>query len=134
MQANQRVTRDRYGQLLAEILSTAGGYARSILRNKEDADDAVQQAAMRRLEHIATYDPQRSLKAWWFTILRNCCMDVLRAKQSRGKIQMPAMPPASRSSSLEDWEELAVAMERLSHDHAEILRLRGGLSADRHPG
>jgi RNA polymerase sigma-70 factor, ECF subfamily len=74
--------------------------------------------------YIATYNPQRSFKAWWFTILRNCCMDDLRAKQRRGKIKLPAMPPASPTSSLEDWEELAVAMERLSYDHAEILRLR----------
>ena len=69
MQANQRVTRDRYGQCSAEILSTAGGYARSILRNKEDAEDAVQQAAMRRtgthrdlrpaavVQGLVVYDP-----------------------------------------------------------------------------
>jgi RNA polymerase sigma-70 factor (ECF subfamily) len=126
MAADRGVSRERYAQLLMEILPAAGGYSRSIVRIKEDAEDAVQQAAMRGLQNIAAYNPQRSFKAWWFTILRNCCLDVLRANRSRGKLLESASAATATSSqaSLDKWEELAVAIERLSHDHAEILRLR----------
>lgn len=115
----------RYAVLLEPLLAQAAGYARSILRNRDDAEDAVQQAALRAFERIHTFDESRPFKGWWFAILRNCCVDLLRRSksattQSLEGIDLPSPPPPDTS----DWEQLNAAMARLSDDHREILRLR----------
>lgn len=109
----------------------AGGYARSILRNRADAEDAVQTAALRGLERLGGYDERRPFKGWWFAILHNCCIDMLRRTRRRptsaieGDIadDRPDEPPP-------DWDALDRALETLSDSHGEIVRLRyfAGLS------
>jgi RNA polymerase sigma-70 factor, ECF subfamily len=115
----------QYAVLLEPLLTQAAGYARSILRNRDDAEDAVQQAALRGFERIHTFDENRPFKGWWFAILRNCCVDLMRraksgAMQGLEGIDLPTSPPPDIS----DWEQLSSAMSRLSEDHREILRLR----------
>jgi RNA polymerase sigma-70 factor, ECF subfamily len=115
----------QYAVLLEPLLTQAAGYARSILRNQDDAKDAVQQAALRGFERIHTFDESRPFKGWWFAILRNCCIDMMRRSrsattQSLCGIDLPA-PPLRDTL---DWEQLNAAMSRLSEDHREILRLR----------
>jgi RNA polymerase sigma-70 factor, ECF subfamily len=115
----------RYALLLQPLLGTAAGYARSILRNRHDADDAVQQAALRGLERVNSYDKSRPFKAWWFAILRNCCIDLLRQRKftdASASIDDQPSPPQAEPSGA--WEDLVIAMDRLSEDHREILRLR----------
>lgn len=124
MREHSTVSPDRYGELLSEVLPAAGGYARSILRNVADAEDAVQHAAVRGLEHLSDYDPGRSFKTWWLTIVRNCCIDLLRSRRSRIERESAATPVDAAPAATEEWEELALAMDQLSPEHAEILRLR----------
>jgi RNA polymerase sigma-70 factor (ECF subfamily) len=117
--------RERYAQSLTPLLGRATAYARSILRHRQNADDAVQQAAIRGLERIDTYDPNRSFKAWWFTILRNCCIDMLRLARATHMAVLDHDPADQASSNDDhDWLHLAAAMEALSMDHREILRLK----------
>jgi RNA polymerase sigma-70 factor (ECF subfamily) len=120
-----------YERALRPLLTQAAGYARALLRNRHDAEDAVQQAALRGWERIAQYDPSRPFKGWWFAILRNCCVDILRKRQAPDSQTLDGVdPPAEDSSESLDWERLDGAMQRLSESHREILRLRyyGGLS------
>ncbi len=93
----------------------------------QDAEDAVQQAALRGLERIGTYDPTRPFKAWWFAILRHCCVDILRAAKAEAVKTASLGPYDACVDSLSegvDWEHLSNALDRLSADHREILRLR----------
>jgi RNA polymerase sigma factor (sigma-70 family) len=115
----------RYALLLEPLLASAAGYARSILRNRQDAEDAVQQAALRGFERVGTYDDARPFKAWWYTILRNCCIDMLRQRKFlAGETSANLDPPQAESERSGDWEEMTIAMDKLSEDHREILRLR----------
>lgn len=114
-----------YARMLEPLLGTAAGYARSILRNRQDAEDAVQQAALRGLERIATYDDARPFKAWWFAILRNSCIDLLRQrKSSEAAARFDVDPPDAATAPSADWEELAIAMNHLTEEHREVLKLR----------
>jgi RNA polymerase sigma-70 factor, ECF subfamily len=119
-----------YARRLEELSGSAAGYARSILRNREDARDAVQDAALRGLQGLGTYNPLRSFKAWWFAIVRHCCIDAIRSKPVRTVGLEAADAPAAPGPPVDDWEELAAALERIGPEHAEILRLRyfAGLS------
>ena len=103
------LARERYAQSLSPLLGRATAYARSILRHRQNAEDAVQLAAMRGLERIDTYDPSRSFKAWWFAILRNCCIDTLRAAKAQQTTTLEYDPPDQTNSQDEAWLRLAVA-------------------------
>jgi RNA polymerase sigma-70 factor (ECF subfamily) len=124
------MTSSEYGRLLEPWLIQAAGYARSLLLNKPDAEDAVQQAALRGLERIRTYDAKRPFKGWWFAIVRNSCFDLLRKRKSSRLTALGDQEITDeRNAEPARWRQLAEQMARLSHDHEEILRLRyfGGL-------
>ncbi len=115
----------QYALLLQPLLSQAAGYARSILRNRDDAADAVQQAALRGLERIHTFDASRPFKGWWFAILRNCCIDVLRRSRSAPTENLENLEGAHHApADPADWEQLSAAIGRLPEHHREILQLR----------
>jgi RNA polymerase sigma-70 factor (ECF subfamily) len=120
-----------FGRLIEPLLNQAAGYALSILRNRQDAEDAVQQAALRGLSRIATFDARQPFKGWWFSILRNCCVDILRRRQSSLAVALGRREAQDESGfGTRRWEALAEALEALSREHREILRLRyfGGLT------
>jgi RNA polymerase sigma-70 factor (ECF subfamily) len=115
----------RYALLIEPLLGQAAAYARAILRDRQNAQDAIQEAALRGLERFRTFDASRPFKGWWFAIVRNCCIDILRGlaaakTESLDEFQIPH-PPGPDTA---DWENLAAAMETLSDQHREILRLR----------
>ena len=114
-----------YARALEPLLPRAGGYALALLRNRHDAEDAVQQAALRGLERITTFDITRPFQGWWFAILRNCCMDCLRRTRSTrtDNLENHVLPAPSEEPAA-DWERLDAAIETISEAHREILRLR----------
>jgi RNA polymerase sigma-70 factor (ECF subfamily) len=117
--------RRAYARALEPLLPQAGGYARSILGSRADAEDAVQTAALRGLERLAGYDDSRPFKGWWFAILRNCCVDSLR--RARRHPTAPLKDDLADDRPAEagpDWEALDRALETLSDSHREIVRLR----------
>jgi RNA polymerase sigma factor (sigma-70 family) len=117
-------SRERYTRLMQPLLGRATAYARSILRDRHNAEDAVQQAAMRGWERFGTFDPDRSFNAWWFAILRNCCIDLVRAANGARTTTLEFDVIDETTSHAGDWWHLASAMEQLSVDHREILRLK----------
>ena len=119
------IEEEQYGRLLEPLLRQAAGYALSILRDRHHAQDAVQQAALRGLERIRTFDETRPFKGWWFAILRNCCMDILRNLPTAKTVSLDYVdPPAAVSDDASDWDRLTACMLLLSADHQEILRLK----------
>ncbi len=119
--------RDQYAQLLEPLLRQAGGYARSIVRDRHMAQDAVQQAALRGLEKLHTFDDTRSFKAWWFSIVHNSCIDLLRGDRSASHLSIDDFDVdecMGGAPQKPDWERLIACMAQLSMDHGEILRLK----------
>lgn len=112
-----------YAKALEPLLAQAGGYARSILRDRAEAEDAVQTAAMRGLERLGGYDPARPFKPWWFAILRNCCIDSVRRARRQPTSTLQGDIPDDRDPG-PDWDALDQALGALSDSHREIVRLR----------
>ncbi len=114
-----------YERALGPLLPLAGGYALSILRSRADAEDAVQTAALRGLERLPTYDEARPFKGWWFAILRNGCIDSLRRARRFPVAELDSEIADTRSQETPpDWDSLDRALDTLSGDHREIVRLR----------
>jgi RNA polymerase sigma-70 factor (ECF subfamily) len=116
----------RFEQLLEPLLPAAVAYAYAIVRNRQDAEDAVQDAAIHAQRAFSQFDVGRPFKPWWLTILRNACRDqqrrrgrLLRALRS---LAAPiAEPPSERALQS---EAVAVTLARLSAMHREILELK----------
>jgi RNA polymerase sigma-70 factor, ECF subfamily len=122
-----------YERELGPLLGKASGYARSFLRSRQDAEDAIQQAALRGWERRGQYDATRPFGGWWFAILRNCCLDILRQRKSSGTQSLDGVDPAdTRDPEPFDWNRLDEGLRRISEAHREILRLKyfGELSYD----
>lgn len=117
---------DAFAKILRPLLAHSAAYARSLLRSRQDAEDAVQQAALRAWERIAQYDGSRPFKAWWFTIVRNCSFDIQRhQRQVRGAGSVDAVEvPQDGTDETPDWKVLEAALRALPPAHQEILRLR----------
>lgn len=61
--------------------------ARNILRNNEDAEDAVQDALVIAFRKIHQFDPEKGgLSTWCGTITRNVCFTMFRDKKKFGYI------------------------------------------------
>lgn len=65
---------DKYkGKIMAMALS--------ILGNREDAEDACQEAFIQVYRNLDKFDVQKSFKNWLFKILYNRCLDQLRKRR-----------------------------------------------------
>ena len=122
--------RDLFEEWVEPLLAQAAGYAYSIVGNHADAEDAVQDALWKGYRGMDSYDRNRPFKGWWFAIVRNCCLDLLRERRAS-----PRTVPVEEAHNLaartaEATGPLREALERLTAVHREILQLRyfGGCS------
>lgn len=96
--------------------------AYSYLKNQEDALDAVQSAVCRALERQGSLRDSTALRPWFYQILVNVCLDILRWR--------------GRTAPLEDWQDpgeedpappddsLARKVEALPPEIGTVIRLR----------
>ena len=52
-----------------------------LLRNRGDAEDAVQRALMKAFAARASYSPQWAVSTWLYRVLSNVCIDELRRRR-----------------------------------------------------
>lgn len=63
---------DSLERLLRPLLPKAYGVALNLTRNRADAEDLVQDAALHALRGAGTFQAGSNFKAWFFRILYNC--------------------------------------------------------------
>ncbi|MFH1022088.1 MAG: RNA polymerase sigma factor, partial [Planctomycetota bacterium] len=118
-----------FAGLSDRLTASALSYARSLLGCRHAAEDAVQEAFLRVIRCRDRYDPSRSFRGWFFTILRNACLDEHRRRR-REKTSMVRLGEAVECSSEgEDQGEVLRALDRLPDELREplVLRLWGHL-------
>jgi RNA polymerase sigma-70 factor (ECF subfamily) len=87
-----------------------------------DADDLAQEALLRAVRGLATYDPVRgSLESWLWRIVANAAKDSARRRQRALDLLMRAGPFAPRE--VESVEEAVLTRLRDADLHAELRRL-----------
>jgi RNA polymerase sigma-70 factor (ECF subfamily) len=102
-------------------------YARGLLRNEADAEDATQEALMRLWKHLPRIN-LFSTRAWLFRVTRNYCLDLIRDR-------LNGVAPATEEETVEDWpDDLAVdpsaaadSSFRLEQARRLLLKLPEGL-------
>jgi RNA polymerase sigma-70 factor, ECF subfamily len=80
--------------------------AYSLLRNREDATDVVQETFMRLFQKLDAYEPGKNFQGWLLRIAKNLCVDYYRKNYGRRREHEsdrsledidPAAPPGDRS-------------------------------------
>lgn len=66
--------------VLSDGLPTLHGYARRLLRNEADAEDAVQDALLSALTHLNQFRGEAQFSTWLTTIVINCVRMQLRKR------------------------------------------------------
>jgi RNA polymerase sigma-70 factor (ECF subfamily) len=74
---------DAFGRLVDRYGLAARRAARAILRDDDDADDAVQEGMLAAWRAIDRYDPARPFRPWLMRIVVNAALDARRRHQVR---------------------------------------------------
>ena len=101
------------------------GYALSILKNKQNAEDVMQETYLKIRENAPFYQPQGKPMAWVITIAKNLCF--MKLREGVRAVQLPAEESEtvdfSEVSETEDRLVLEALMNRLSDGEREIVLL-----------
>jgi RNA polymerase sigma-70 factor (ECF subfamily) len=125
MQRHNRLSDAEFRQQIESLLPRAAGYAWTVVRNRHDAEDAVQEAALKAYRNRNQYDSTRPFKGWWFAVVRNCCLDLLRRKpRTPAALADDGDFTARDSPEPHRYDDLYQAIARLSPPHREIVELR----------
>jgi RNA polymerase sigma-70 factor (ECF subfamily) len=74
---------EEFQALLVDLLPAAYGYALRLTRNRSDAEDLVQEAALAACRSPGGFELGTNFKAWFFRILINCFRGRHRYQQRR---------------------------------------------------
>jgi RNA polymerase sigma factor (sigma-70 family) len=109
-------------------------YFVSMSRDREAAEDLVQDVFFRILRYRASYNPAQSFTAWMYQIARNAGLDQARKRKAevvdidtfadrRAELVSASPGPEENLSRGQDLALLQRALERLPEDKREILVL-----------
>jgi RNA polymerase sigma-70 factor (ECF subfamily) len=82
---DEAVARDCFAELVGRLQRRASRLALYYLRDRADADEAVQDAFVRAFIALASFDERLSFDVWFTRILVNGCLDRLKARGRRGR-------------------------------------------------
>jgi len=111
-------------------------FAVSLCRNRDRADELVQETLTRAISRISTFEKGTNLDAWLFTILRNSfyndCRKSRRAWDGLDTEHAQAITVPQDQDGWDIAEDLRAGLRKLSSAHREALYLVGasGLSYD----
>ena len=77
-----RGEKEEFKKIVDRYSAQAMAMALNILRNREDAEDACQEAFVQVYRNLQNFDFKKSFKNWFFTILYHRCLDQLKKKRS----------------------------------------------------
>ena len=103
----------RFREAALPYLDDAYTLARYLLRNADDAEDAVQECYLRAFRHFDSYRGP-AMKPWLFAILRNVC----RAEYAR----RAAAPATTIDDAPESAEQTPLWREAQETPEAQVLR------------
>ncbi|MFQ3586583.1 MAG: sigma-70 family RNA polymerase sigma factor [Fimbriimonadaceae bacterium] len=120
-------------ELLADLYRPAlNSLALRMLRNPDDAKDAVQEALVKAFRAIGDFDPERPVKPWLYRICSNCCVDAVRQRRRDGDslepheymLQDDGQSLEDRASGNIQHTLIYEAVQRLPERYRQIILMR----------
>ena len=120
---------EAYAQLVDRYYDRCSRIAMRILGNREDAEEALQDAFLRAYKALADYDHRERFHAWLARIVVNQCRTVLARTRRREAVFLDVDPlvldfAAVAPSAERDWPELDHALAQLPPEQREAVVLR----------
>ena len=128
----QQGDREAFRHLVERYQKRAVAHAVAILFDRDDAEDAVQEAFIDAFQAIGRFDTSRMFYQWFYVLLRNRCYK-LTAKRRPTENVDDVQLLASQPGTVDDTRfELEKALRALTHEEREIVTLKyfSGLSYD----
>src|SRR6201995_3358515 len=111
------------------LLPDLRAFARFMCREREAADDLVQNTVLAALDKQAQFEPGTNLKGWLFTIMRNRFYSDLRAQRRRRttleEVETVPVAAVDNPEASLALKELSAALWKLSPQSREALILVG---------
>ncbi len=101
-------------------------YCRHMLGNRDEGEDALQQAFIKAHQALLRGTAPRELRPWLYAIARNCCLSAIAARRPTAQLQDHAPALAGLSEEVhqrEDLRELLAGIGRLPEDQRSALLL-----------
>ncbi|MHB8837931.1 MAG: RNA polymerase sigma factor [Gemmatimonadaceae bacterium] len=105
-------------------------YARYMLGDEEDAEEAVQDTFVRVYDHLGQFRPDARFEPWLFRILANRCRTTRERRRRRESLvvtgELPAVAAAVEAPEVprDVMEEVEAALECLPSEQREAFLLR----------
>lgn len=118
----------KFGVELEVHIASLRRYARSLLRNRVDAEDLVQEALARAISRADSFQAGTNLRAWLFTILHNVHVNQVRSRASRPdevpveSVEHRLTTPARQEERVE-VREMMRAVDELPVEQRQVLML-----------
>lgn len=130
IQRCQQGDREVFRQLVERYQKRAVAHAMAILLNRDDAEDAVQEAFIDAFKAISTFDTSRAFYPWFYVLLRNRCYKMTAARRPMESLD-EALLVVSQPGATDDTRlVLEKALQSLAREEREIVWLKyfNGLS------
>ena len=115
--------RERFVAQVTELQETLYRTARSILRNEQDAQDAVQEAVTQAFARLHTLRDPAKFKPWLLRILVNTCYDACRRRRSTVYLEAVEETLAAPQSDCEERMSMWSAVMRLPEEQKAVVTL-----------
>lgn len=119
--------RDALAEIYRQFCRAVWGVAMTVLHDRQLAEDSVTETFLRAWRAAPSFDPDRPLAPWLFTLARRCAIDVQRrefrptrgghAPEEDGVVEMPDI-----SAAYEAWE-VRSAVSQLPPEEQSVVRL-----------
>jgi RNA polymerase sigma factor (sigma-70 family) len=117
--------RAAFDQLVGPLVDQGFRLAFGMLHDREAAEDAVQEAAVRSWRKLRNLRPGTEMRPWFLAIVANQCRTIARGRW--WSVLRIELPERSASAGFEDQvvrgADMRAALRRLSPDHREVLVL-----------
>jgi len=96
---------EAWGEIVSRYKEAAFGIAVAILRNRADAEDAVQDAFVRAYQRLDRYDLSRKFSTWFFTVTANVAKNALRKRRREPRLKEVWAEDPAQTVWQEDMEQ-----------------------------
>ena len=128
----QQGDREAFRHLVERYQRRAVAQAMAILFDRDDAEDAVQEAFIDAFKAIGTFDPSRTFYPWFYVLLRNRCYKMTARRRPTESLDEALLLVSQRAVADDTRLALEKALHSLTSEEREIVSLRyfSGLSYD----
>jgi|SRR5687767_293111 RNA polymerase sigma-70 factor (ECF subfamily) len=128
----QQGDREAFRHLVERYQKRAVAHALAILLNRDDAEDAAQEAFIDAFKAIGTFDTSRTFYSWFYVLLRNRCYKITAKRRYTESLEVAELLVSQPGAADDTRLALEKALHSLTREEREIVSLKyfSGLSYD----